>query len=42
MTNENFEADSSLEQSLHLRKGITIYPWETAEKELRDINAYFT
>jgi hypoxanthine phosphoribosyltransferase len=40
ITNENFEADHETAQKLQLRHGITIFPWETAEHELRDINAY--
>ena len=39
MTNESFKATPEQESSLNLRKGITIFPWETAEDELADINA---
>lgn len=42
MTNENFEAKADEVGKLRLRKGITIYPWETPEKELKDINEYFS
>jgi len=39
MTNENFKATPEEAESLGLRKGITIFPWEKAESELADINA---
>lgn len=38
-TNENFEANQREEKELNLRSQITIFPWETAEFELNDINA---
>lgn len=41
MTNENFEADNKKANELKLRPKITIFPWETEEKELKDINSYF-
>lgn len=41
MTNENFEADQVVESKLRLRPKITIFPWETEEKELKDINSFF-
>ncbi len=41
MTNENFEADEQKEKELQLRSKITVYPWETAEEELKEINSYF-
>ncbi len=37
MTDESFEATP--EEKKNLREGITIFPWETAEYELNDINA---
>lgn len=40
-TNENFEADNNTEKSLYLRPNITIYPWESVENELHDINSFF-
>ncbi len=39
LTNENFKADEKEIAELHIRKGITIFPWENAEDELRDINS---
>lgn len=41
MTNENFEVNEEKEKELQLRTKITIYPWETIEEELKDINSYF-
>lgn len=41
LTNENFEADQETEVSLNLRRNITVFPWESVEKELQDINSYF-
>lgn len=40
-TNENFVADEETCQKLNLRKGITIFPWENAQDELDDINAFY-
>lgn len=37
-TNESFEADHTTAKELDLRPKITIFPWETPERELRDIN----
>ncbi len=39
MTNENFEATPEQESALNLRSKVVIYPWETAEAEIDDINA---
>lgn len=38
MTNEAFEATAKEVQELELRPKITIYPWETVEFELEEIN----
>lgn len=39
LTNENFEASVEEESRQHMRKKVVIYPWETAEFEISDINA---
>lgn len=39
MTNENFKATPEEASKLSLRSGVTIFPWENAESELKDINA---
>ena len=41
MTNENSEADEETINKLNLRRGISIYPWETTKFELQDINDAF-
>jgi hypothetical protein len=39
LTDEMFVADEETKRKLNLRRGITIFPWENAEDELRDINS---
>lgn len=39
MTDENFQASEDEKVKYNLRTGITIFPWESAENELSDINA---
>jgi len=39
MSDENFTAAPEQRESLQLRTGITVFPWERAEDELADINA---
>lgn len=39
MTDENFKANEEEKAKLNLRSGITIFPWESVEDELADINA---
>ncbi len=39
MTDENFKASEEEYKNLKLRKGITIFPWESVDDELSDINA---
>jgi hypothetical protein len=38
LTNENGEATDEEVEKLGLRKGITIFPWETVEDELKELN----
>jgi hypothetical protein len=38
-TDENFIATPEEQERLKLRKGITIFPWESAEEEVFDINS---
>ncbi len=38
MTNEAFKASKEEVEKLHLREGITIFPWENIKSELSDIN----
>ena len=38
-TNENFEASEEEEAEQFMRKKVVIYPWETPEFEIADINA---
>ncbi len=38
-TDENFKASEEQRKNLNLRSGITIFPWESVEDELSDINA---
>lgn len=37
-SDELFLADDATKSELHLREGITIFPWETTEYELADVN----
>lgn len=39
MTDENFKTSQEARQELGLRPGITIFPWESVEDELSDLNA---
>ena len=39
LTDENFKASEGDFKKFNLRKGITIFPWETMEDELSDLNA---
>ena len=39
MTDEKFQANEKEKTDLDLRAGITIFPWENADDELREINA---
>jgi hypothetical protein len=39
LTNENFKASEEEQQTLDLRKGVTIFPWENVDDEISDINA---
>lgn len=38
LTNERFVADSKQEQTSGLRRGVTIFPWENLNDELREMN----
>ena len=39
MTDEDIVATEEEKEEFSLRKGITIFPWETAERELEEINS---
>ena len=39
LTNENGKATDEEVEKLGLRKGITIFPWETVEDELKELNS---
>jgi hypothetical protein len=39
ISNENFKATEKQKQTLDIREGITIFPWEKVKDELTDINA---
>jgi hypothetical protein len=40
LTNENYKAKDEEVEKLGLRKGITIFPWEKSEDELKELNKY--
>ena len=41
-TNERFLASPDQMKEFSLRPGITLFPWETAEHELKEINNFVT